>query len=113
MSAKETFGKAALGFCVRAGGDPLGGRMPTAALRASMARSADGSLRGRGTGRWPLSRLAGTRARTLAALVYAASESTPARTRAELDLGSEDRAKLDSLRVPAGRDQTKACIVTR
>jgi transposase len=43
-----------------------------------MARSAPGSLCDRQTGRGPLSRLAGTRARTLAALVYAASEATPA-----------------------------------
>lgn len=43
-----------------------------------MARSASGSLCDRQTGRGPLSRLAGARARTLAALVYAASEATPA-----------------------------------
>ena len=43
-----------------------------------MARSAPGSLSDRQTGRGPLSRLAGARARTLAALVYAASEATPA-----------------------------------
>jgi hypothetical protein len=72
-------------------GIPLGGRMPTAALRAlrprrppchparfarpRMGRSAPGSLRDRRTGRWPLSRLASSRAKTLAALVYAASEN--------------------------------------
>ena len=43
-----------------------------------MARSASGSLCDRRTGRGPLSRLAGARARPLAALVYAASEATPA-----------------------------------
>ena len=42
-----------------------------------MARSASGSLRDRRTGRWPLSRLAGTRAKTLGALAYAAAESSP------------------------------------
>jgi hypothetical protein len=92
--------------------------MPTAALRASMARSADGSLRGRRTGRWPLSRLAGTRARTLAALVYAASESTPPHPHAELDLGTGLDGGLlmgdlvGFLRVCAERDQTDTCIVT-
>ena len=35
-----------------------------------MARSAAGSLRDRRTGRWPLSRLASTRAKTLGALAY-------------------------------------------
>ena len=70
---------------LRAGwGRPRGGRMPTAALRASMARSAAGSLRDRRTGRGPLSRLAGTRAGTLGARVYAAAESSPPRPRAEL-----------------------------
>ena len=72
----------------------LGGRMPTAALRAlrprrppchparfarpRMARSASGSLRDRRTGRGPLFRLAGARAETLAALGDAAEESSPA-----------------------------------
>ena len=92
--------------------------MPTDALRASMARSADGSLRGRRTGRWLLSRLAGTRARTLAALVYAASESTPAHPHAELGLSTGLDGGLlmgeiaGFLRVCAGRDRTDACIVT-
>ena len=82
------------------GYDPLGGRMPTAALRASMARSADGSLRGRRTGRWPLSRLAGTRAGALAALVYAASESTAPHPRAELDGSSQEaRVRKEKTRV--------------
>jgi hypothetical protein len=53
---------------------------------AAMARSADGSLRGRRTVRWPLLRLAGMRARTPAALGNAAAESTPALRHAELDL---------------------------
>jgi hypothetical protein len=35
-----------------------------------MAPSGSGSLRDRKTGRWPLSLLAGTRAKTLAALAY-------------------------------------------
>ena len=51
--------------------------MPTAALRASMARSASGALRDRRTGRWPLSLIAGNRARTLGARFYAAEESSP------------------------------------
>ena len=63
----------------------LGGRTPTAALRASMARSADGSPGAQL--RWspgPLT-LAGDRAQTLGALAYAAEESLPAaRRRAEL-----------------------------
>ena len=81
---KKPPGRTALGFCGLAPVLPLGGRMPTAALRASMARSASGSLRDRRTGRWHLSRLASTRAQTLAALVYAASEPSPPRRHAEL-----------------------------
>jgi len=37
------------------------------------------------TGRWPLSLLAGTRAKTLAALADTASEPSPPRPHAELD----------------------------
>jgi hypothetical protein len=81
-------GKAALGFCGRDGVRHT--RRPHANGRAdaAMARSAAGALRGRRTGRGPLSRLAGTRARTLAALVYAASESTPPHPHAELELSA-------------------------
>ena len=43
-----------------------------------MARSAAGSPRDRRTGRWPLSWLAGTRAKTRAALADASSEHPPA-----------------------------------
>jgi hypothetical protein len=75
-------------------GRSLGGRMPTAALRASMARSAAGSLRDqRNAGRWPLSRLAGNRARTLGALIYAASNPSPPRPRAELGFTTSGTAK--------------------
>jgi hypothetical protein len=41
------------------------------------------------TGRWPLSLLAGTRARTLAALAYAASEPSLPRPHAELAISQE------------------------
>src|ERR1019366_4259311 len=50
-------------------GIPLGGRMPTAPPRGSMARSASGSLRDRRTVRGPLSRLGSAQAQTFAALV--------------------------------------------
>jgi hypothetical protein len=77
VAGKAAKGRAALGFAGYAGA-LLGGRMPPAALRASMARSADGSLRDRQqirgksgmvqAGRGPLFRLAGNRAKTPGAL---------------------------------------------
>ena len=59
-------------------------RTPTSALRASVARSASGSLCDQQSWSRAPSRLAGARARTLAALAYAASESSLSRPRAEL-----------------------------
>jgi hypothetical protein len=76
------------------------GRMSPVPLRRTMTRSADGSLRGRRTVRWPLLRLAGMRAQTLAALGNAAAESTPALLHAELEFGG-----FMNLR----REHTKAC----
>jgi len=68
----------------RDGDGPSAAARPPAALRAAMAPSGSGALRDRRTGRWPLSLLAGTRVRTLAALAYAASEPSPSRPHAEL-----------------------------
>jgi len=71
--------------------------MPTAALRASMARSAAGALRNRWTGRGPLSLIASNRARTLGARFYAASKPSPPRPRAELDtvLANDEHAEFN------------------
>ena len=48
------FGRAALGFRGASPGAILGGRMPTAALRAAMARSASGALRDQLPESWSL-----------------------------------------------------------
>jgi hypothetical protein len=58
---------------------------PARCARPRMARSAAGSLRDqRSAGRWPLSLIAGNRARTLGARFYADSKPSPPRPRAEL-----------------------------
>jgi hypothetical protein len=123
---KEQYGKAALGFAGYAGA-LLGGRMPTAALRASMARSADGSLRDRQgirekrsivqAGRGPLFRLASNRAlrarcaRQRRLGVVPRSTRTPSLTSAqpqpgtgELDQGEIVASGL----LVASRDRSKA-----
>jgi hypothetical protein len=81
---KATFGREALGFCGRDRDGPSADARPPASLRSAMAPSGSGSLRDRQTGRWPLSLLAGTQARTLAALAYTASEPSLPRPHAEL-----------------------------
>jgi hypothetical protein len=72
---------------------------------ASMARSAAGSLRDqRSAGRWPLSLIAGNRARTLGARFYADSKPSPPRPRAELDsvLANDEHGELNPSE-PTGR----------
>ena len=55
-----------------------------------MARLASGALRERRTARWPRSRFAGNRARTLGALIYTASEALPVAPRAEIAFATGD-----------------------
>ena len=59
-----------------------------------MARSASGALRDRRTGRWPLSLIAGNRAKTLGARFYASEKPPPHRPRAELDPSLTDNGRM-------------------
>ena len=89
--------------------------MPTAALCAAMARSADGSLRVRKTGRWPLFRLASNRARTPGALGNArlgVDPGPPAR-RARLQLSQSPTDRWGQARRAGGRDRLRRDVRRR
>jgi len=85
-------------------GRPLGGRAPTGCASRShgalrirvLSRPADRST-------WPLSLLAGTRAKTLAALAYAASKPSLPRPHAELDAWLTDDERATRGDEPTGK----------